>query len=85
MKLVMRFGAALSIAALSACSVTEQDNSADAVDANGSTATDAQAPAPEATGPSDTLGNQLNQLNSNDAGSADTNSTSNSSEASNSN
>jgi hypothetical protein len=33
MKLVMRFGAALSIAALSACSVTEQDNSAEGVDA----------------------------------------------------
>ena len=83
MKLVMRFGAALSIAALSACSVTEQDNSADAVDANATTA-DTQAPATE-TGPSDTLGNQLNQLNSNDAASADSNSSSNASEASNSN
>jgi hypothetical protein len=84
MKLVMRFGAALSIAALSACSVTEQDNNADTVDAN-ATATDNQAPAAEATGPSDTLGNQLNQLNSSDAETADTNSSSNSSEASNSN
>ena len=84
MKLVMRFGAALSIAALSACSVTEQDNSADTVDTNTTTSADTQAPATE-TGPSDTLGNQLNQLNSNDAGSADSNSSSNASEASNSN
>ena len=85
MKLVMRFGAAaLSIAALSACSVSEQDNNADTVDANVKT-TDDQAPAPEATGPSDTLGNQLNQLNSSDAETADTNSSSNSSEAGNSN
>lgn len=83
MKLVMRFGAALSIAALSACSVTEQDNNADTVDAN--TTADTQAPAPEATGPSDTLGNQLNQLNSSDAETADTNASSNSSEAGNSN
>lgn len=85
MKLVMRFGAALSIAALSACSVTEQDNSADNVDANAATTADTQAAQPEATGPSDTLGNQLNQLNSNDSGSADSNTSSNSTEASNSN
>ena len=85
MKLVMRFGAALSIAALSACSVSEQDNNADTVDANANAPADTQSAAPEATGPSDTLGNQLNQLNSNDSGSADTNSSSNSSEAGNSN
>ena len=84
MKLVMRFGAALSIAALSACSVTEQDNNADGVDSN-APAADTQATAPEATGPSDTLGNQLNQLNSNDSGSADSNTSANTSEASNSN
>ena len=85
MNLVMRFGAALSIAALSACSVTQQDNNADTVDANATAPADTQAPAPEATGPSDTLGNQLNQLNSNDSGTADSNSSSNSSEAGNSN
>jgi hypothetical protein len=84
MKLVMRFGAALSIAAFSACSVTEQDNTADSVDSN-APATDTQAAAPEATGPSDTLGNQLNQLNSNDSGSADSNSAANTAEAGNSN
>ena len=84
MKLVMRFGAALSIAALSACSVTEQDNSADGVDAN-PTATDGTTAAPAETGPSDTLGNQLNQLNASDVETADTNSSGNSSEASNSN
>ena len=80
MKLVMRFGAALSIAALSACSVTEQDNNSDSVDANA--ASGAPAPTDQAqTRPSDTLGNQLNQLNASDAETADTNSSANSSES----
>lgn len=72
MRLILTLAAG---AALAACSqTTTGDNSA----ANADSAVEANAdetvlPADDATGESDTLGNQLNQLN--DSGTADENST----------
>jgi hypothetical protein len=64
MKLVMRFGAAMSLAAFSACSQTGQDNSAQNMDSGSAMAANESAlPATDNAAGADTLGNQLNQLN----------------------
>ena len=63
MKLTMTIGAAMSIAALTACSQSGQDNSAGA-DANAEMmANETVLPPDESAGQTDTLGNQLDQLN----------------------
>ena len=63
MKLTMRIGAAMSIAALTACSQSGQDNTA-GTDANaGVMADETVLPPDENAGETDTLGNQLDQLN----------------------
>ena len=63
MKLTMRIGAAMSIAALTACSQSGQDNTAGA-DANAEgMANETVLPPDENAAASDTLGNQLDQLN----------------------
>jgi hypothetical protein len=63
MKLTMRIGAAMSIAALAACSQSGQDNTA-GTDTNAEMmANETVLPPDENTGGSDTLGNQLDQLN----------------------
>ena len=63
MKLTMRIGAAMSIAALTACNQSGQDD-APGTDANAEMmANETVLPPDETAGPSDTLGNQLDQLN----------------------
>lgn len=63
MKLTMRIGAAMSIAALTACSQSGQDNTA-GTDANAEMmANETVLPRDENSGETDTLGNQLDQLN----------------------
>lgn len=63
MKLTLTFGAALSLAALAACSQSGQDNAANA-DANaGMAASEGVLPVEDNLGNADTLGNQLDQLN----------------------
>ena len=63
MKLTMRIGAAMSIAALAACSQSGQDNTA-GTDANAEMMADETVlPPDENAGATDTLGNQLDQLN----------------------
>ena len=63
MKLTMRIGAAMSIAALAACSQSGQDDTAGA-DTNAEVmANETVLPPDESTGQTDTLGNQLDQLN----------------------
>ena len=63
MKLTMRIGAAMSIAALTACSQSGQDNTA-GTDANAEMmANETVLPPDENSGETDTLGNQLDQLN----------------------
>ena len=60
MQLTMRLGAAIFIAALSACS--SEDNYADNADSNAAyTTNETVLPADDAG--ADTLGNQMNQLN----------------------
>lgn len=78
MQLTMRVGAAMGIVALAGCSQsTTQDNTAN-VDTNAAmTVNEPAPPADNATGESDTLGNQLNQLN--ESGSETANSDENSS------
>ena len=67
MKLTMRIGAAIGIAALGACAQGGQDNSANP-DSNSSTASEETVlPPDEGDGSTDTLGNQLNQLNESDS------------------
>ncbi|HEU0285053.1 MAG TPA: hypothetical protein VFR52_07920 [Sphingomicrobium sp.] len=73
MQLTMRLGAAISIAALGACS--SEDTYADNADSNAAyTTNETVLPADDA--PADTLGNQLNQLNESDS-TVDTGSTDN--------
>ena len=63
MKLTMRIGAAMSIAALTACSQSGQDDTA-GTDTNAEMmANETVLPPDESTGATDTLGNQLDQLN----------------------
>ena len=63
MKLTMRIGAAMSIAALAACSQSGQDDTA-STDANAEvTANETVLPPDENARETDTLGNQLDQLN----------------------
>ena len=64
MKLTIKLGVAIGIAALAACAQSGQDNST-ATDANaGMTADETVLPPDESSSAgSDTLGNQLNQLN----------------------
>jgi len=63
MKLTLTFGAALSLAALAACSQSGQDNAAANADANaGMTASEGVLPVEDEVGNADTLGNQLDQL-----------------------
>lgn len=63
MKLTLTFGAALSLAALAACSQSGQDNAAANADANaGMTASEGVLPIEDDVGNADTLGNQLDQL-----------------------
>jgi hypothetical protein len=58
------FVAAAGFAMIGACTVKTEDNAADSVDTNTAVApSENNAPAPESTAGSDTLGNQLNQLN----------------------
>jgi hypothetical protein len=62
MKLTMTMGAAMGLAALTACSQSGQDNVS--TDANAEVmANETVLPPDESAGPSDTLGNQLDQLN----------------------
>jgi len=63
LKLTLTFGAALSLAALAACSQSGQDNAAANADANaGMTASEGVLPIEDDVGNADTLGNQLDQL-----------------------
>ena len=70
MRLTIRIGVAIGIAALTACAQSGQDN-ATATDANAEMTADETVLPPDesSSAGSDTLGNQLNQLNeSEDAG-----------------
>ena len=63
MRLTIRIGVAIGIAALTACSQSGQDNST-APDANaGMTADETVLPPDDGSAGADTLGNQLDQLN----------------------
>ena len=63
MRLTIRLGVAISIAALAACAQSDQDNSI-AADANaGMTADETVLPPDDSSAGADTLGNQLDQLN----------------------
>ena len=65
MRLTMRLGAAISIAALGACS--SEDTYADNADSNAAYATNETVlPADDSAG-TDTLGNQMDQLNESDS------------------
>ena len=67
MKLTLRLGAAIGIAALGACTQTSEDNTA----TNGNSAAPTEEtvlPPDESSGATDTLGNQLDQLNESDQG-----------------
>jgi hypothetical protein len=62
MKLTMTMGAAMGLAALTACSQSGQDNVS--TDANAEVMADETVlPPDESAGTTDTLGNQLDQLN----------------------
>ena len=67
------FVAAAGFAMLGACSVTspDDDNSSQSADSNSAAEGNVES-APQATGETDTLGNQLNQLNESAAASNDT-------------
>jgi hypothetical protein len=63
MRLTIRLGVAIGIAALAACAQSGQDNST-TTDANaGMTADETVLPPDDSSAGADTLGNQLNQLN----------------------
>ena len=68
MKLTVKIGAAISIAAFGGCTQTEQDNSSNFE--NTATGEETVLPPDESGGETDTLGNQLNQLDESDAGGA---------------
>jgi len=61
MKLTMTIGAAMSIAALTGCSQSDQDNVSS--DANAEMMANETVLPPDESGGTDTLGNQLDQLN----------------------
>ena len=66
MRLTIRLGVAIGIAALAACAQSDQDNST-AADANaGMTADETVLPPNDSSAGADTLGNQLDQLNESD-------------------
>ena len=66
MRLTIRLGVAISIAALAACAQSDQDNSITA-DANaGMIADETVLPPDDSSAGADTLGNQLDQLNESD-------------------
>lgn len=66
MRLTIRLGVAIGIAALAACAQSDQDNST-AADANaGMTADETVLPPNDSSVGADTLGNQLDQLNESD-------------------
>jgi hypothetical protein len=66
MRLTVKLGAAIGIAALGACTQSGQDNSA-ATDVNSVAAGEETVlPPDEGNGSIDTLGNQLDQLNESD-------------------
>ena len=68
MKLTLRLGAAIGIAALGACTQTSEDNTA-ATNGNAAAPTEETVlPPDESSGATDTLGNQLDQLNESDQG-----------------
>lgn len=68
MRLTIRLGVAIGIAALAACAQSGQDNST-ATDANaGMTADETVLPPDDSGAGSDTLGNQLDQLNESGGG-----------------
>lgn len=68
MKLTLRLGAAIGIAALGACTQTSEDNTA-ATNGNSAAPTEETVlPPDESSGTTDTLGNQLDQLNESDQG-----------------
>ncbi len=74
MKLTMRLGAAIGIAALGACSQGE-DPYAENADSNAAyTTNETVLPADDNTMGADTLGNQMDQLNESDSMGTDTNS-----------
>lgn len=73
MRLTIRIGVAIGIAALAACAQSGQDNST-ATDANAEMTADETVLPPDesSSAGSDTLGNQLNQLNESEDAGADT-------------
>ena len=75
MQLTMRVGAAMGIIALAGCSQSGQENTANLEAGTEMTANETVLPPNDATGETDTLGNQLNQLNESDAYSGNTAST----------
>jgi hypothetical protein len=71
MRLTIKFGVAIGIAALAACAQSDQDNST-ATDANAGIAADETIlPPDDSSAGSDTLGNQMNQLNESEGAGAD--------------
>lgn len=62
MKLTLRIGAAIGIAALGACTQGTPDNTAN-LDTNATANEETVLPPDEGDGTTDTLGNQLDQLN----------------------
>ena len=72
MRLTIRLGVAIGIAALAACTQSGQDNSI-ATDANaGMTADETVLPPNDSSAGADTLGNQMNQLNESEANGSST-------------
>jgi hypothetical protein len=68
MKLTLKVGAAIGIAAIGACTQAEQDNGA-GIENSATAAEETVLPPDEGDGTTDTLGNQLDQLNESAAGS----------------
>ena len=71
MKLTLRIGAAIGIAALGACAQSTPDNTAN-LDSNAAAASEETVlPPDEGDGTTDTLQNQLDQLNESEASNSD--------------
>ena len=68
MKLTLRLGAAIGIAALGACTQTSDNNTAATNGNSAAPAEETVLPPDESSGATDTLGNQLDQLNESDQG-----------------
>ena len=68
MKLTLRLGAAIGIAALGACTQTSEDNTAATKGNSAAPTEETVLPPDESSGATDTLGNQLDQLNESDQG-----------------